>query len=110
MPSNAIGLPMDLDLRVEAACHSVTLHCQGQITAGETRDAFKATIVDLLQRNYEMIIVDLGGIHCLDRNGLATLVSLYSPARNAGKTLKYENLTVPVSDSRPSSQPFARLE
>jgi anti-anti-sigma regulatory factor len=92
-----IALPVDFEFRVQSAPDGIVLHCKGQITAGETSQAFRATVGNLVSR-HPKIIVDLGGIHSLDRRGLELIVSLYSTARTAGATLKYVNLAVPLSD------------
>jgi anti-anti-sigma regulatory factor len=90
-----------LEMRIEAGDEAKILYCEGQITCGETSEAFKAAIVELFHQ-HKNIIVDLGGIRRMDRIALATLVSLYPPARNAGSSVKYVNLTVDVSDARPA--------
>jgi anti-anti-sigma factor len=94
-----------LEMRVESAEDAIILHCEGEISAGDTRMAFRSAVLDLLHQNHK-IIVDLGGIRSMDRSGLEILVSLYPTARTAGTTLKYENLTAQVSDSRPSRYAF----
>jgi anti-anti-sigma regulatory factor len=108
-----IALPVNFDFRVESAPDGIVLYCIGEITAGETSRAFRATVGDLLPRRTK-IIVDLGGIQRLDRRGLELIVSLYSTARTAGATLKYVNLAVPVSNPHHSravtspAQPLSR--
>ena|SRR5579864_8184568 len=93
--------PRDLQLRVQAGDdgNGVILQCKGQITVGETSRALQSAVAQLLPR-YAKVIVDLSGIHNLDRRGLEVLVSLYPSARLAGSTLKYVNLTTPLSDAR----------
>jgi anti-anti-sigma factor len=106
MPTTDITLPVDLELRVESGRDDVTvLHCKGQITAGETSRAFRSEVVDLLPRHHK-IIVDLSGIHSLDRSGLEVLVSLYSLARTAKTTLNYRNLKTQLTDSHPHTNRF----
>jgi anti-anti-sigma factor len=99
MPPKNSALPVNLELRVRSEDDAIVLHCQGQITAGETSRAFRSAVMSLLGQHHKIIIVDLSGIHCMDRNGLEVLVSLYSSARTARATLKYDNLTTEVSDS-----------
>ena len=98
MPTTDIALPVNLELRAETDHDAIILHCNGQIVAGETSQTLRSEVVDLLPRHHK-IIVDLSGIHCLDRSGLELLVSLYSSARTAGTTLKYVNLRTQLTDS-----------
>ena len=97
----AVALTEEINLNVERIHDELILHCQGHLTGGQTSTTFKATVVDLLHQ-HRMVTVDLGGIDSLDRTGLETMVALYSSARTAGATLRYEHLSVPLTDSRPT--------
>ena len=100
MPTTDIALPVNLELRTEPGHDAIVLHCNGHIVAGETSQALRSEVVALLPRHHK-IIVDLSGVHCLDRSGLEVLVSLYSSARTSGTTLKYMNLRTQLTDSHP---------
>jgi anti-anti-sigma factor len=107
--ATTIALPVNLRLRVEPGPDdAIVLHCDGEISAGETSQAFRSGVVDLLPRHHK-IMVDLSGIHRLDRSGLEVLVSLYSSARTAGTRLKFVNLTAPLSDSHPHRNRFHKV-
>ena len=96
----AIALTDEINLRVERIHDELILHCHGHLTGTRTSTAFKTAVVDLLHE-HRLVTVDLGGIDFLDRSGLETMVALYSSARTAGATLRYEHLSVPLTDSRP---------
>jgi anti-anti-sigma regulatory factor len=102
MAASPVVLPADLEFLVRRVADGVVLVCKGTIGEGETADAFRRAVADLLPHNPK-VVVDLSEIHCLDRRGLEIIVSLYATARTAGATLTYVNLTVPVSD-RPSKK------
>ena len=99
MSPAALDLTEELNLDVECIHDEVILHCHGHLTGALTSTAFKAAVVDLLHE-HRLITVDLGGIGSLDRRGLETLVALYSSARTAGATIRYEHLSIPLTDSR----------
>jgi len=96
----AVALTEEINLQVERMDDALILHCHGHLTGERTSTTFKAAVVDLLHQ-HRLVTVDLGGIDSLDRSGLETMVGLYSSARTAGATLRYEHLCVPLTDSRP---------
>jgi anti-anti-sigma factor len=102
MPDNKIEPAVNLELRTQSGAEAMVLHCAGQIVSGETSQALRSAVVDLLQR-HQKVIVDLGKIDYMDRNGLETLVGLYSSARTAKVNVTFENLTIAVSDSHTRS-------
>jgi anti-anti-sigma factor len=90
---------VNLELRVQSDEDAIILHCGGHITSGDTCHAFRTAVVDLLRRHHN-IIVDLGGVDCMDRRGLEALVGLYSSARTAKASVRFVNLTIDVTDSQ----------
>ena len=108
MMSATMQLPMNLELRIQPARDVVVLHCGGEITAGDTAQAFRSAVVELLHQ-HDNVVVDLGGIQCMDRRGLETIVSLYSSARTAQARVRFANLAIGVSDSRDSGKNFQKL-
>lgn len=98
MPSAIVELPVGLELRIRADSDPVVLYCGGEIVSGESVQAFRSAVIDLLHRHHN-VIVDLTGVRRMDRRGLETLVGLYSAARIAHASVKFENLTIEVTDS-----------
>ena len=102
MPPATLEPPVNLELRIQPDDDAIVLCCDGQIIAGDTSLAFRSAVLDLLHRHHN-IIVDLSGVHCMDRRGLETVVSLYSSARTAQARVRFVNLKIEISDSHPRS-------
>ena len=98
MPAVNIELCVNLELCIQSDQDATTLYCKGEIIAGETSSLFRSAVVELLHQ-HPNVRVDLSGVHCMDRSGLETLVSLYSSARTSRSRVKFVNLMVAVSDS-----------
>jgi anti-anti-sigma factor len=105
MPS--IELPVNLGLRIQSSDDAVVLYCVGEITSGQTRDAFRSGVIDLLHRHKN--VVDLEKVQCMDRSGLESLVGLYSSAHTARARVKFVNLTIEINDSRPPRPELRKL-
>lgn len=108
MSSPENNRPANLEFSVEPSKETTILHCKGQITS-KTRLDFRSGVVNLLHQSHK-VVVDLGEVNNLDRSGMEMLVSLYSAARIAGATLKYQNLTTSVRDTEPQGRLIHKLD
>lgn len=79
---------------VEREADGVTvLDLWGQITIGETSEALRTKIRELIDEGRTQILLHLGGVHLVDSSGLGSLVAMYSTVRNQGGKLKLVRLS-----------------
>jgi anti-sigma B factor antagonist len=81
---------------------TVTLACHGKIVAGSEGAALREKVQQLMKDSPD-VVLDLRNVDYIDSSGLGVLVSLYSTARAAGGTIKFENLATPVTYTKPTS-------
>ena len=74
------------------------LDLSGKITLGKESGALRDTVIELLGKGSNKILLNLGDVSYIDSSGLGELVSAYTAVKNAGGELKLLNLTSKVRD------------
>jgi anti-sigma B factor antagonist len=74
------------------------LDLSGKITLGKESGALRDTVIELLGKGANKILLNLGDVTYIDSSGLGELVSAYTAVKNAGGELKLLNLTSKVRD------------
>jgi len=73
------------------------IDCVGRIVFGDEASQLRETVKRELAENNRLVL-NLGEVSYIDSGGIATLVSLFTTARNAGGDIKLVNLTKRVGD------------
>ncbi len=76
----------------------VIIELEGKLTLGAGDVQLRQIVNDLLERNEDKILLDLGGIKYMDSAGTGELVSAYTSCANRGAQLKLLNLSAKVRD------------
>jgi anti-sigma B factor antagonist len=70
----------------------------GRITLGEGSSALRENLRDLVAKNQNKILLNLGDVTYIDSSGIGELVSGYTTVTNTGGSLKLLNLNKRVKD------------
>jgi len=70
----------------------------GRITLGEGSAALRETLRDMVAKNQNKILLNLGDVTYIDSSGIGELVSVYTTVTNTGGQLKLLNLNKRVKD------------
>ena len=70
----------------------------GRITLGEGAAALRETLRDMVAKNQNKILLNLGDVTYIDSSGIGELVSAYTTVANTGGQLKLLNLNKRVKD------------
>jgi anti-sigma B factor antagonist len=70
----------------------------GRITLGEGSAALRETLRDMVAKNQNKILLNLGEVTYIDSSGIGELVSGYTTVTNTGGQLKLLNLNKRVKD------------
>lgn len=71
---------------------------EGRITLGEGSSALREALRDLVAKNQNKILLNLGDVSYIDSSGIGELVSGYTTVSNGGGQLKLLNLNKRVKD------------
>jgi len=71
---------------------------EGRITLGEGSSALREALRDLVTKNQNKILLNLGDVSYIDSSGIGELVSGYTTVSNSGGSLKLLNLNKRVKD------------
>jgi anti-sigma B factor antagonist len=71
---------------------------EGRITLGEGSSALREALRDLVAKNQNKILLNLGDVTYIDSSGIGELVSGYTTVSNSGGMLKLLNLNKRVKD------------
>ncbi len=79
---------------------SVTiLTCNGKFTIGEGSVTLRNAVRDLIGRNRNKILLNLGGLSYVDSSGIGELVSSFAAVKKEGGVIKLLALTQKVQDT-----------
>jgi anti-sigma B factor antagonist len=70
----------------------------GRITLGEGSAALREMLRDMVAKNQNKILLNLGDVTYIDSSGIGELVSAYTTVANTGGQLKLLNLNKRVKD------------
>ena len=71
---------------------------EGRITLGEGSSALREALRDLVAKNQNKILLNLGDVSYIDSSGIGELVSGFTTVSNSGGMLKLLNLNKRVKD------------
>ena len=84
---------------VERQAGDVTvLDLWGQITLGETSEALRTTIQELIKNGHKRVVLHLAGVYQVDSSGLGCLVAAYTRLQKSGGDLKLVQLSERLED------------
>ena len=112
---------MDLVLEVRTGRERVTMACHGKLVGGKEADAFRRSVL-LLMEGFDCIAINLAGIRTVDCGGLGSLAAVLRVAAEKHKQVRILNaaplvaeqlrltrldefLSVPESAQRPNPAP-----
>jgi anti-sigma B factor antagonist len=76
----------------------VIVDLSGKITLGEGSSLLRKTILELIHRGHQKLLLNLEDVDYIDSSGIGELVSAYTTVRNSRGELKLLNLTKRVHD------------
>ncbi len=89
---------MSVKLNTRQVGNVSVIDVAGRITLGEGSAALRETLRDMVAKNQNKILLNLGDVTYIDSSGIGELVSAYTTVTNTGGQLKLLNLNKRVKD------------
>ncbi len=89
---------MSVKLTTRQVGNVTVMDVEGRITLGEGSSALREALRDLVTKNQNKILLNLGDVSYIDSSGIGELVSGYTTVSNSGGSLKLLNLNKRVKD------------
>ena len=89
---------MSVKLTTRQVGNVSVMDVEGRITLGEGSSALREALRDLVTKNQNKILLNLGDVSYIDSSGIGELVSGYTTVSNSGGSLKLLNLNKRVKD------------
>ncbi len=89
---------MSVKLNTRQVGNVSVLDVAGRITLGEGSAALREALRDMVAKNQNKILLNLGDVTYIDSSGIGELVSGYTTVTNTGGQLKLLNLNKRVKD------------
>jgi anti-anti-sigma factor len=88
---------MDLVLEVRTGRERVTMACHGKLVGGKEADAFRRSVL-LLMEGFDCIAINLAGIRMVDCGGLGSLAAVLQVAAEKHKQVRILNAAPLVAE------------
>ena len=79
---------MGMEIKTRKRGEFILVELEGRLCLGPDTEAFRDTILGLLDRGEKNILIDLGRVPMLDSSGIGALIRCYNAVRQAGGKYK----------------------
>jgi len=76
----------------------IVLDLNGKVTIGAGDVKIRETVMDVLERGHDKLILNLKNLKYMDSSGVGELVSIFTTVSNKGGQLKLTNLSSKIFD------------